>query len=139
MSISESITSLVDSVQLHWPDILSGISLTTGVATTIYGIAVTPKAMDHFLEWIMENTTEDDRRGLKLSELHRLIPFKMKARLVWKLYLPVLLGTATSVGTGLASDILHDRKEVAYAALATAAEARLNDFVQSTREGLKFT
>ena len=136
MGFSEGITSFVDSVQCHWPDILSGISLTTGVASTIYGIAVTPKAMDRFLEWIMENTTEEDRRGLKLSELHKLIPFKMKAKLAWKLYLPVILGTVTSGSTGIASDVMHDRKEMAYAAIASAAQARLSDFVESTKEAV---
>lgn len=134
MGFSETIDSLVVTVQDHWPDILSGISLTTGVMTTVYGIAVTPKVMDKFLEWIMENTTEEERRGLKLSELHQLIPFKMKVKLAWKYYLLVVLGVVTSVGTGIAADVKHDQKEMAYAALATAAETRLQDFVQSTKE-----
>lgn len=134
MSLSDTISSVIDAAQYHWPNILSGISITTGLASTIYGIAVTPRAMDRFLEWIMENTTEEDRRGLKLHELHRLIPFKIKVQLAWRLYLPVLLGSATSVGTGIAADVTHGNRELAYAALATAAQTRLNDIVESTKE-----
>lgn len=134
MGFSEAITSLVDSVQGHLPDILSGISLTTGLASTIYGIAVTPKAMDRFLEWVMENTSEEDRAGFKLSELHQLIPFKMKVRLVWTLYLPVALGCLTSIGTGIAADVMHDQDKMAYAALASALQTRVDDLVESTKE-----
>lgn len=134
MSFSDSIDNLVATVESHWPDILSGIGITTGVATTIYGITVTPKAMDDIVAWVIENTTEEQRVGFKTSELHQLIPWKIKIALLWRYYLPIVLGIGVSVGTSVAADVMHDRKEMAYAALATAAEARLKDFVASTKE-----
>lgn len=134
MNLSGLIDNLATGISDHMPDILLGTSLAAGTAATIYGIAVTPKAMDEILAWVMENTTEKERRGLKLSELPKLVPFKMKVKLLWRMYLPVAVGTATSVGTGLASNKMHNDRTMSATALASSLSTRLADLQASTKE-----
>lgn len=134
MSFSEHLESIANGVNEHIPEILFGISLTAGVGSAIYGIAVTPKAVDEIMQYVIENVPEEKRRGLRVSELHRLIPFKTKVKLCWKLYLPFIIGELVCIGTGIAGEIKHGKKEMAYAALASCLETRLKDITESTKE-----
>lgn len=134
MSFSGVLDRVANSVGKHLPDILFGTSMAAGLSATVYGIAVTPKACDVIMDYVLDNVPEEERRGLKISELHKLLPFKLKVKLLWKLYLPVAIGWGLSLGTGIASDVLHNKREAAYATLATVAQETLRDFKDSTRE-----
>lgn len=134
MSFSDHLESIVNGISDHVPEILFGISITAGVGSAIYGVAVTPKAVDEIMQWVIENVPEEKRRGLRVSELHRLVPFKMKVKLCWKLYLPFFVGQGLSIGTGIASQVKHGEKELAAAVLASCLDTRLKDLSDSTKE-----
>ena len=134
MSFTDVLDRFANSVSDHLPDILFGTSMAAGLGATVYGIAVTPKAIDKIMDYVLENVPEEERRGLKVSELHKLLPWKVKIKLLWKLYLPVAIGWVVSIGTGVASEVVHDRREAAYATLATVAEETLRDFKDTTKE-----
>lgn len=134
MNISRILDRIANTVGKRLPDILFGTSMAAGLGATIYGIAITPKAIDRIMDYVIDNVPEEERRALKVSELHKLLPFKVKVRLLWKLYLPVAIGWGISLGTGIACDVMHNRREAAYATLAQVAEETLRDFKDSTKE-----
>ncbi len=134
MSFQDTLDSVANTVSEHLPDILFGTSMAAGLGATIYGIAITPKALDKVLDWVVENVPEEQRQSLKISELPKLVPWRMKIKLLWKLYLPAGIGWALSLGTGIASEVIHDRREAAYATVAAVAEESLRDFKESTKE-----
>lgn len=134
MNISALWDHVSSAISKRLPDILFGTSMAAGLSATIYGIAVTPKACDKIMDYVLDNVPEEERRGLKISELHKLLPFKVKVKLLWKLYLPVIIGWGVSLGTGIASDVVHNKREAAYATLASVAQETLRDFKASTKE-----
>lgn len=134
MSLSETISSIADSASQHLPEILWGTSVATGVATTIYSVAITPKAIDRMYEHALAVIPESERAGLKMSELIGLLPFSTKFKLCWKYYILSAVGLAISIGTGTASLEMKNHESMAYAALASASQARLRDFTESTKE-----
>lgn len=134
MNISALWDHVSSAISKRLPDILFGTSMAAGLSATIYGIVVTPKACDKIMDYVLDNVPEEERRGLKISELHKLLPFKVKVKLLWKLYLPVVIGWGVSLGTGIASDAVHNKREAAYATLASVAQETLRDFKDSTKE-----
>lgn len=134
-SLSNAIDALASQVSGHLPDILLGMSITAGAATTVYGISVTPKAMDDIVEWVMLYVPEEERRGIVLpSEMYKLVPNRIKFKLLWRKYLPVVLGIGLSAGTGIAAETINNNRILSATALATTLSARIEDLKSSAKE-----
>lgn len=127
----------VDLVKKHAPEILTGMGVAGMVATTIFCVKVTPKAMDLIADEQRKRRvavkSADGSTQEEITEAEQLKPIDY-VRVTWKLYLPpVALGVA-SIACIIGSTSVSLRRNAGLAAAYAITETKFSDYKDKVKE-----
>ncbi|MFU8786314.1 MAG: DUF6353 family protein [Candidatus Izemoplasmataceae bacterium] len=119
------------------PEILMTMGISGMLFATIWGVKATIKAqniVDEKVQDLNKKWEEEITLGKKPNELLYKLTRKDILKLTWKLYVPVVVGTAVSIPCIVAGNRVSNKRNMALAAAYTLSETALQEYQDKTKE-----
>lgn len=128
MQVSQIAKNLVGKISENSPIILTGVAASGVLATAIFAVKATPKALELIDEEVCARNPNKQMYNLSAGQRMALIPKLDIVKLTWKCYIPAVTCGAVTVASICALNSVHSRRNAALAGLYSLTETAFKEY-----------